>query len=320
MKLLEILKINIKNKVEPKLRKKMKAFVKKIPKLLADLEMKEKLHTAWQELQESLKLDDDSETYLLFKPKSASYSGFNIVDNVLKAFISAEGSTKIIVGKPNIDYKKTKLCQLGSNTCKEGKFNFHLPVSVTYEELLELSNKKLLHASSVELIENALPGVLRVSKPKIEKAAEGKIRISAYINYDNRSTWLKMIDVFNWFDIDGEIIFHASPRIDPETRSLILDNLVYDSTTNSDLFDLLVDAAEWEPIKYYFSTLMQYEFGPKIDNGIIKANKALKKFSKGDMKLSAYLQIASIENIIINEKHITIHTKLSGKVNIDIGL
>ena len=86
------------------------------------------------------------------------------------------------------------------------------------------------------------------------------------------------------------------------------------------IFYVLVDAAELEPIKSYFSSLMEYEFGPKIDDGIIKANKALKKFSKGDMNISAYLQVASIEEIMINEEHITIHTKLSGKVNANIGL
>jgi len=320
VELMEIMKINIKNKVEPKLRKKMETFVKKVPKLLADLQMKEKIHTVWQDIQEPLKLDNDSETYLLFKPKSASYSGFDIVDNILKTTISAKGTTEIIVGKPNIGYKKTELCNLGSIPCEEGKFNFHLPVSVTYQELLELSNKKLLSEYSIDLIENAIPGVMKVSKPKIERNSAGKLRISAHINYDNRSSWLRMIDLFNWFDINGEIIFHASPRIDQETRSLVLDNLVYDSTTNSDLFDVLVDAAKLEPIESYFSSLMKYEFGPKIDDGIIKANKALKKFSKDDMNISAYLQMASIEDIVINEEHITIHTKLSGKVHANIGL
>jgi len=318
VKLLEIMKINIKNKVEPQLRKKMKAFVKKVPKLLADLEMKKQVHTVWQDIQEPLKIDNDSETYLLFKPKSASYSGFNIVDNVLKTTINAQGTTEIMVGKPDVDYKKIELCQLGSMPCEEGKFNFHLPLSITYKELLELSNKKLLNAYSIDLIENALPGVMKVSKPKIERNSSGKISISAHINYDNRSSWLKMIDLFNWFDIDGEIVFHASPRIDKETRSLVLDNLVYDSTTNSDLFDVLVDAAELEPIKSYFCSLLEYEFGPKIDEGIIKINKALKKFSKGDMNMSAHLQMASIEDIMINEEHITIHTKLSGKVYANI--
>ena len=318
--LMKVIKVNIKSQVEAKLHKKMNAFVKKVPKLLAGLKMKEKVHTAWQEIQEPLKINSDSETYLLFKPKSASYSGFDIVDNVVKTTISAKGTTEIIVGKPNVHYKKTELCDLGEIPCQEGKFSFHLPVSITYQELLELSNKKLLNEYSIDLIENTIPGVVKVSHPKIEKTSTGKISISAHIDYDNRSPWLKMIDVFNWFNIDGEITFNGSPRIDKEKRSLILNDLVYDSTTNNDLFDVLVDAAELEPIRSYFSNLIAYEFGPKIDDGIIKVNKALKKFSKGDMNMSAYLQMASIEDIIIDDKHITVNTKLSGKVNANIGL
>lgn len=318
--LMKIIKINIQSKVESKLRNKMNTFVKKVPQLLADLEMKEKVHTAWKEIQEPLKIDSDSNTYLLFKPKSASYSGFNIVDNIVKTTISAQGTTEIIVGKPNVDYKKTELCKLGSVPCEEGKFNFHLPVSITYQELLEISNKKLLNAYSIDLIKHAIPGLVKVSKPKIEKMNNGKISITAHINYDNRSQWLRTLDVFNWFNIKGEITFNASPRINKTTRSLLLDDLVYDSTTNSDLFDVLVDAAELEPIRSYFSNLIAYEFGPKIDDGIIKVNKALKKFSKGDVNMSAYLQMASIENIIIDDKHITINTKLSGEVNANIGL
>lgn len=80
------------------------------------------------------------------------------------------------------------------------------------------------------------------------------------------------------------------------------------------------NAAELQPIKSHFSNLIEYEFGQEIDDGIIKANKALKKFSKGDMNMSAYLQMASIEDIILDDKHITIKTKLSGKVNANIGL
>ena len=52
----------------------------------------------------------------------------------------------------------------------------------------------------------------------------------------------------------------------------------------------------------------------------IKSFYALKKFSKEDVNMSAYIHMASIENIIINEKHITIYTKLSGIVNANIGL
>ena len=318
--LLNNIKINIQNKVEPQLRKKMEAFVKKVPQLLAELKMREKVNTAWQDIQEPLKINDTSETYLVFKPQSASYSGFSIVDNILQTTISAQGKTEIMLGKPAKDHAKTQLCDLGSIPCQEGKFNFHLPVSISYQELLEFSNKKFLNTYSIDLVEHALPGVVVVSKPKIERTDTGKLSITAHINYDNRSKWLKKIDLFNWFDVEGEVTFHASPRIDKETRCIVLDELVYDSTTNNDLFDVLVDAAELQPIKSHFSDLLKYKFGQKIDEGIIKANKALKKFTKEDVNMSAYLHMASIEGIMINEEYITINTKLSGEVNANIGL
>lgn len=318
--LLETIKVNIKNKVEPKLRNKINDFVKKVPTLLAELNMKEKIDTAWKEIQEPMKINNKSETYLLFKPESASYSGFNIVDNRLLTTISAEGQTEILVGRPNLNYTKTKLCDLGSIPCKEGEFNFHLPISISYRELLDISEKKLLRDYSMHLVENALPGVIKVSKPKIEKTPTGKIRISAHINYDNRSKWLKMIDIFNWFDIDGEITFNGFPRINTENRSIVLDKLIYDSITNNDLFDLLVDTAQIQPIQSYFSNLITYKFGQKIDNGILKANKALKKLSKDALNLSASLEMASIDDITLNEEHIVINTKLSGTVNAAIEL
>ncbi len=314
------IKINIQDKVEPQLRKKMEEFVKKVPKLLENLKMREKVNTVWQDIQEPLKINDKVETYLVFKPKSASYSGFSIVDNVLQTTISAQGKTEIILGKPDKDHKKTQLCDLGSIPCQEGTFNFHLPVSITYQELLDISNKNLMNVYSIDLIKYAIPGVVKISNPKIAKKSSGKISITAHINYDNRSQWLKKIDLFNWFDIEGEITFNGSPRIDKKTKCLILDDLVYDSITNNELFNLLDNATEIQPIKSYFSNLIKFEFAKKLDDNIIKANKALKKFSKDDVNLSTCLEMATIEDVIVNENNITFNTKLSGKVNACIEL
>ena len=95
---------------------------------------------------------------------------------------------------------------------------------------------------------------------------------------------------------------------------------MYDSTTNSDLFDLLVDAADLEPLSSYFTTLMKFEFGKKIDDAVIKANKALSSFSKDELTVSASLHMASIDDLNINDEKITISTQLSGVVNANIGL
>lgn len=321
IKLLELVKITLQSKVEPKLKKQMEDAIQKVPQHLADLKIKEKVHTVWQDIQEPIKLDDKTDIFLLFKPQEVSYSGLNIDNNILQTTISAAGKTNIVLGDPSeTDCEKSKLCSLGSIPCQEGKFNFHLPVSISYEELLDISNENLLEGYSIDLIESALPGVLKVSNPKITKSTSGTLRISANINYDNRSSWLKKIDIFNWFDVSGDITFKGTPRIDKKSRCLVLEDLVFDSTTNNDLFDLLVDASELEPLSSYFATLMKFEFGKKIDDAVIQANAAINSFSKDDLTVSASLQMASIDHLVVNDEKITISTKLSGVVNADIGL
>jgi hypothetical protein len=321
MRLLEVVKISLQSKVEPKLRKKMERFIKKVPQHLADLNIKDRVHTVWKDIQEPIKLNNNSDIYLLFKPEEISYSGMHIADNILQTTISAEGKTQIVLGNPTtLDCEKSSLCTLGSIPQQKGKFNFNLPVSISYEELLAISNKKFLDGYSIDFIKSALPGVVKVSNPKIKKSTTGTLSISANINYDNRSTWLKTIDIFNWFDVEGEITFKGTPRIDKQSRCLVLEDLVYDSTTNSELFDLLVDAAELEPLSSYFATLMEFKFGKKIDDAVIQANKSLSSFSKNELTVSASLHIASIDDLNINDEMITISTQLSGVVNAHIGL
>jgi hypothetical protein len=320
LKLFDLIGISIKRIIEPKLRKRMEKFVKSVPKLLGRLDIKGKMEEQWEDIQYPLKIDDDSETYLLFRPEVASCSQINIVDQVLQSTISARGKTHIILGTPSMDYNKTTLTDLELICYQKGKFNFHLPVMITYEELLERTNKKYLDGYTIDLVKSVIPGVLKISNPKIEKGNAGKIKMSADISYDNRDEWLKTFDMYDWFDINGKITFTGLPRIDKETRSLIFDDMVYDSTTNSDLFDLLVDASELAPIQSYFESLIKYDYGKKIDEGIVKANEALNEVSQGDLNITGRLEVATIEDIIVNEKDITITTHLSGVLDANAGL
>jgi len=320
VKILNIVDYNIKKNVEPKLRHKMDQFVKKLPALLAKFKIKEKIHSAWNTIQEPVKIDNRSNTYLIFRPESASYSGFTIADNILKMTIRAKGATKIMVGDPTLQCKKTSLCKLKNISHKKGEFNFNIPVSVSYKELLALSSHTFSETYTLDMHQSTIPGILKITNTKIQKSQNGHINITAHISYDNRSPWLKTIDIFNWFDVDGEISFKGLPQIEKKSRSLVLHELEYDANTNNDLFDIVVDAAELDAIKSHFSDLIKYEFGSKIDDNIMKANLALKQLSKGNINISAFLEVASIEDIIIHEEHITINTKLSGTVKADVRL
>ncbi|MCO4844911.1 MAG: DUF4403 family protein [Sulfurovum sp.] len=320
LKLFDLFNIDIKKVIEPKLRKRLDKFSKKVPELLGKLDIKGRMEEQWEDIQEPLKIDDDSDTYLLFQPDVASCSQIDIVDHILRSTISARGQTQILLGKPPVDYNKTKITDLETICYKKGKFNFHLPVAITYEELLARSNKKYSDVYTIDLVKSVIPGMLKISNPKIGKGSDGRLSISAHISYDNRDEWLKTFDMYDWFDIEGEITFTGLPRIDKETRTLIFDDLVYDSTTNSDLFDRLIDAAELAPIQSYLESLIEFDYGEKIDEGIVNANKALNEVSQGDLNVTGRLDTATVEDITINQKDITITTHLSGVLDASAGL
>jgi len=320
LKLFDLFNIDIKKVIEPKLRKRLDKFAKEVPELLGKLDIKSKMEEQWEDIQEPLKIDDDTDTYLLFQPEVASCSQIDIVDHVLRSTISARGQTQILFGKPPVDYNKTKITDLETICYKKGKFNFQLPVIITYEELLAISNKKYSDVYSIDLVKSVMPGMLKISNPKIGKSSDGRLSISAHISYDNRDEWLKTFDMYDWFNINGVITFTGSPRINKETRTLIFDDLVYDSTTNSDLFDLLIDAAGLAPIQSYLEDLVEFDYGEKIDKGIVQGNKALSEISQGDLNVTGRLETTTVEDITINEKDITITTRLSGVLDASVEL
>ena len=64
LKLFGLIKVTIGSKVEPKLREKMNEFVKKIPGILAELKLKEKVAATWSDAQNPKKVNDAPEVYV----------------------------------------------------------------------------------------------------------------------------------------------------------------------------------------------------------------------------------------------------------------
>ena len=321
LKLFGLIKVTIGSKVEPDLREKMNEFVKEIPGILAELKLKEKVAAIWSEIQNPIKLNSAPEIYVLFNPNSVAYSGFNIEDNILKTAVSVTGKTQVILGKPGNPIQKTALVNLGSIPYQKGKFGFSLPVFVSYNEVIAIANTKLPDGYITELGNDSVKGVLKISNPVIRKNNNEKLMLSAHVTFDNRSKWLKIIDIYDWFDIDGKVTFKGIPKIDTSTRTLFVEKLEYDSSTNSELFDALVDVAGIKFIRDYLARQIAFKYGSKIDDNVAKANESLNNITtKEGIKVSASLQNTAIEQLTINDNDIRLDTKLSGVVNASIGL
>ena len=305
LKLFGIIKVTIGSRVEPKLRELMGRLVKKVPELLDELNVKEKVAALWNDIQDPLIINDNPEIYALFKPESVSYSGFDIVGGNLRTTIGVKGKTQSFLGQPSDDNRKTELPELGSIPYQEGKFHAHLPIFIPYKELSTILTTEFPDGYSIDLNIGQIKESLTVSDPKIKKIGNGKIAVAVRVRV-------------TWPNVDGEINFTGSPRI--EDRTLFVDDLEYHSNTNSFLFDRLVAISGLKFVRDFISNKTKYDFGHRLDDEVKKANDALSITLNNGAKVSAFLKFVSILQLAINEESIQIDTELSGIVNATIGL
>lgn len=307
-KFFELIEIDIQKKVEARLKQKIDSFVTTIPNLLTSLQLKQKMSKVWEDIQSPVKLDKRSDLYLYYKPQSISYSGFSVKENILTTTLSTQGETEIRLGKPDETVLKKRLPFLGFIPEEKGKFYFNVPISIPYQSILTFSNEKYLENHSLLIMKNTLPGIIKISNPKVSKIENDKLAISAHIDYEN------------YIDVNGTITFTGTPNIDRSRDTLTWDDLDYNSTTNSALFDTLVNISAIDPLKSYFIDLLEYNFGARIEKELQNANESIKEVSRKYFTISANLDTASIKNIKLNKESMTIHTELSGIVSVDVDI
>ena len=309
--LLNGIDISIQNRVEEKLKKRLDVLVKKIPQRLNRLELKKRVQKIWDKVQKPIKVDKHSESYLVFKPDAISYSGFRVIGNLLQTTLRIEGKTNIILGhEPSISHL-VPLKNLQNIPHQKGKFRFHLPIALTYQELMTRINTKYKDGYSIDLSENVLSGVLKLTKPNLKKNPTGELCLTATLHYKSSNTFMS--------DIRGKILIQGTPTIDVSTQTIVFKNLNYQSQTDSQAFDTLINLTDNTLLKPYLHQLMQISLNPTLQKGLDKANKALRTFSDKKEKdmgfvLKATLKKASVKKLEIDETKLILYSKMSGTI------
>ena len=78
----------------------------------------------------------------------------------------------------------------------------------------------------------------------IDARADGKLYVAADLRYDNRRNWLKAIDAFNLFDVEGRVAFIVEPALDADARTLTVKSMRVDARTNNKAADALIEIAD----------------------------------------------------------------------------
>ncbi|KMT63984.1 DUF4403 family protein [Catenovulum maritimum] len=315
LELFGLIKISFAKQVDPQIRAKMNEFVAEIPEMLANLKLRRQVELAWQKIQEPVEINDNPKLNLLFSPNLIGYSGLAITQQAIKTTINVSGHTDVFLGEVEAQHKAPLLDISETKPLNQGSFSLGLPLVIPYQEMLDAINQKLPNGYEKKLDNE---GKLKVYNPDIQSSANGLLAIKLTLEYDNRSRFLRWIDVFNWFSFKGTIAFEGKPSLNKLDRSITLDSLEYQANTDNSILDGLVSVARIEMIREYIKQKARYSFGDKVDEGIAKVNKALNKPTDKDVKVLALLENISVDNLVVNQDSLVVDTRLSGLVSVKV--
>ncbi|POF27699.1 uncharacterized protein DUF4403 [Roseibium marinum] len=319
LKLFGIIKITIGSKVEPKLREKMNEFAATVPQMLSDLKIRSKVEEAWVNIQAPIQISKSPATYLIFRPRSVGFSGISIENNIMNAQVSIAGSTEVVIGdKPDIE--PVPLQPLQKIPQSDGVFSFSVPTFVTFDEIERTAKSQFPDGFSTELDDEKLNGTLLINNLKAGRLQDGKLSLTIDVDYDNRSNFVRWIDIFDWFDTTGKITFAAVPRIDAEKDVVFVDGLEVDSDTNNNLVDALVDISRLPILRKFISDAAKYNYSGDLQQGISTANEAMNVQLEDGIRITGTLTAADMEQISVLENGLSMSATAGGTVSIDVGL
>ncbi|RST86726.1 DUF4403 family protein [Aquibium carbonis] len=315
VRLLGLIEITFASLVEPKIHELIEAQKAKLPALIADLKVKEKMEKAWAELQKPMKLSDAPPAWLAFKPSGIGFSGISTEDNILKVRAVLSGETSVSLGAAP-ESAPVPLPQLSPDVPTDGNFNLNIPIRLPLAELEAVANQEVDKLGEIKAGDLH---VLTLSDVKL-RAVDGALAIEAYALLDNKGGWLDWLDVFHWFDVKGTVHLKARPIVDDEKRLLKLADLDFDTSTSSLPVDALVETLRLPLIRQLLEKLVSYDYGADADKATAEANKHLTRDLGEGFRLDGTLQKVGVVQPVIDPQAIALPLALQGTLQVAFGL
>jgi len=318
IKLLDIIKITVAGEADPEIKKAIDKFKDDLPTVLDDLKLQTEIGKIWKELHKPIEISDSPNAYLMVNPSHFAFSGIDIEGDKINAVVALYASPKLIVGPLNEPMNLTpELAKLQSASSNENGFHVSIPLTIAYSEIEKSISNSFPEGISAPIEDGAMKGDLALTNFKVGFVDE-LIEVKFDVDYDNRSRFLRAVDLFGWFDIQGSVTIRALPEINELSQTVILNEVEFDSSTDSTLADLLVDGANFGPIKRMITERVSYNYGGQIEELIVKANDRLNIPLADIAVASGEISNAGIEAVRIENEGITVVAKASGVLGVQL--
>lgn len=195
----------IAHSVEPQIRTQTRRVEAKVMDKVAALGLRSKAETAWQCAFEPVKITDDPELWLQMTPDSVAYSGMRTTGEALEGAIEIAGRVETLLGAKPPTPTPTPLPQLGSNVADPGRFEFLVPVSLSYQTIRQALQSAIAASGAGNLVRDVdvypsagklVIGLQMEQKSQSNKAnADDWVYLSASPQIDNDNKVIRLPDV-----------------------------------------------------------------------------------------------------------------------------
>lgn len=218
------LNLNIQPILEPIMKKVLEKKGPEIDKMIAErFSLKPFAVEAWQKIQQSQEITImGNPAWLSLKPTDIYFQTPKLGRSSLQTALGLKGNTLLSLGEKPTPISSTQLPQLQVMDQLQGTLQVHLPLQLPYTQLSKIANQQL--AAKVYDVDGRKVGIKAISMSGLGEQLLLKIEF----------TTTKP-------SAEGSAFVLATPKFDPQTQMLELDQVKLSTETNS----MLLNTATW---------------------------------------------------------------------------
>ncbi len=297
-------RIEFSSRVDPEIRKIAKQIEQQLPRLIRNLNARDKAEQIWAEGFTSARAKSDPEIWVRFTPQKIGYAGYSVRGRRLVVNLAARARTETLFGARPDDPDITPLPNLMATLPPDGinvNVPFHIPYSVFRAPVERALNLGVFQKIRLE---DGSEADARFNDVEIFATDGGRIAIGIGLTIKEPINWLG--------DVEGKLWIVARPRLDLANKIVGISNLSVFSRTNSRIFNAVVGTVSKDEIDQKMIRSIAYDFSKDYDDGLQKADDWLKAEPLEGFVFRGNLISADIERLHVLPEGLIVQATASG--------
>jgi hypothetical protein len=303
-------KISFADKVDPKINDLIGDLKKRLPEMLADLKIRDKVQQQWIKGFEPIRVQSAPEIWLTFSPENVGYTGYKIQDGGLTAAFMLAGSVGTSLGSKPEPQTPSPLPKLARKLPVPG-FEFSLALSADYTALVAQVKRELKIGETQEFdVSDAGKVNVTFKDVTINQTEGGALAVGLTLDAQPPHHVLAT---------KGTIWLVSKFGVDNDKQIIFPTDLTVYSKTNNVPVDLLISLIGLAPINAALRKAVTYDFSKEKQKLLEQADSSLNRQLTPDVYLDGHLDDVKIDTVVAGDTALIAIVDAKGKLAIHSG-